>query len=108
MVCALLGNCGSDSEGGAALVTIKFLRHDNPNYVKADKAFFAEYTAAHPNVKIADTTIDFRTLASSLIGDLSRDQFPYDLVLIPPSRLCGFADHITDVPPDVIPWAEAR
>ena len=45
----------------SAPVTITFLRHDNPNYVKADKAFFAEYMAAHPNVTIEDTTVDFRT-----------------------------------------------
>ena len=47
----LAAGCGS--EGGPMMpaeaeVTIKFLRHDNPNYEKADKAFFAEYMAAAP------------------------------------------------------------
>ena len=43
-------------------VTIRFLRHNNPNYVVADSAFFAAYEAAHPNVRIEDTTVDFNTL----------------------------------------------
>src|SRR2546421_9854083 len=77
---------GSAIDGPPAPVTITFLRHDNSTYRMADNAFFAEYMAAHPNVTIVDTTVDFRTLASTLIAELRRDQFMYDLVLIPPSR----------------------
>src|SRR5690242_15133777 len=63
-----------------APVTITFLRHDNPNYRIAGNAFFASYMAMHPNVTIVDTTVDFHTLDSMLLGDLRRDQFAYDLV----------------------------
>jgi multiple sugar transport system substrate-binding protein len=89
-------------------VTIRFLRHDNPNYRKADAVFFAEYMAAHPEVTIMDTTVPFGTLTATLIGDLRRDQFAFDLVLIPPSRVCSFASNLTDVPADVITLADAQ
>src|SRR4051794_20617085 len=101
------GGCGSSDAGNpapdpsGAPVTITFLRHDNSTYRTADNAFFAEYMAAHPNVTIVDTTVDFRTLASTLLGELRRDQFTYDLVLMPPSRICGFASNLTDVPDEV-------
>jgi multiple sugar transport system substrate-binding protein len=93
---------------GQGPITIRFLRHENPNYVKADQAYFNAYMAAHPNVTIVDTTVDFATLWSTLLGDLRRDQFAYDLVLIPPSRVCGFAENITDVPDNVITLSEAQ
>jgi multiple sugar transport system substrate-binding protein len=99
---------GVDGGAGPAKVTITFIRHDNPNYRKADTAFFAEYMAAHSNVTIVDTTVDFGSLASKLNGDLKNDRFPYDLVLIPPSRLCSFADNLTDVPADVVTLSEAQ
>jgi multiple sugar transport system substrate-binding protein len=111
-VLGVLDGCGSEEPPvgapGNGRLTVKFLRHDNPNYVKADKAFFDGYMAAHPNVRIEDTTVDFRTLASTLQGDLKRDQFAYDLVLIPPSRLCGFAANLAEVPADVVSLAEAQ
>jgi multiple sugar transport system substrate-binding protein len=94
--------------GGGATITIRFLRHNNPNYVTADSAYFAAYEAAHPNVRIEDTTVDFNTLVALLSGDLKQNTFEYDLVLIPPSRLCGFASYITDVPEDVITLPRAR
>src|SRR5690242_8693983 len=96
LVAAILGGCHSsnsspaDDEGGP--VTITFLRHDNPNYRIADDVYFAEYVSQHPNVTIADTTVDFKTLSTSLNGDLKNNQFSYDLVLIPSARLCSFAD----------------
>jgi multiple sugar transport system substrate-binding protein len=106
-------SCTSSSDAGqgnagAGGVTITFLRHDNSAYVRADRAFFTDYMASHPGVTITDTTVDFRTLASTLNGDLTRDQFMYDLVLIPPSRLCGYADNVTDVPDDVITLPDAQ
>jgi multiple sugar transport system substrate-binding protein len=92
----------------AAPVTIKFLRHDNATYLQADNAFFAEYTLAHPNVTIESTTVDFRTLMSTLLSDLKTNQFAFDLVLVPPSRVCSFADNLGDVPVDVASLAEAQ
>ena len=80
---------------GTGPVTVSFLRHDNPNYVKADKEFFAAYVAAHPNVTIVDRTVDFRTLASQLNSDLKNDTFQYDFVLMPPAprvQLCRQPD----------------
>jgi multiple sugar transport system substrate-binding protein len=102
--------CGSDQPGNMAAgpVTIKFLRHDNPNYVTADEAFFAEYEKAHPNVKIMDTTIDYQALGPTLTSQLKNNAFDYDLVLIPPSLVCGFKNNITDVPADVASLGEAQ
>jgi multiple sugar transport system substrate-binding protein len=97
-----------DGGGPPEKVTITFIRHDNPNYRKADTAFFTAYMAAHPNVTIVDTTVDFLTLASKLNGDLKTDHFNYDLVLVPPPRLCSFADNLADVPTDVITLGEAQ
>jgi len=104
-----LGGCsssaGSDVDGP---VTITFLRHDNPNYLKADDDYFQWYEDMHPNVHVADTTVDFKTLSTSLNGDLKANQFGYDLVLIPPARLCSFADNLADVPDDVVTLSEAE
>ena len=76
--------------------------------MKADKAHFAAYVAAHPNVTIVDPTVDFRTLASALNSDLKNDTFQYDFVLIPPGRVCSYADNLADVPADVITLPEAQ
>ena len=99
---ALAAGCGSEAGPVASEVTIKFLRHDNPNYEKADKTFFAEYMAAHPGVHIADETVEYQSLSLILNGNLKHDQFAYDLVLIPPSLVCGFASNLDDVPDDVL------
>jgi multiple sugar transport system substrate-binding protein len=116
VVMAIAGGCGGAPAQGpgpsvdpdTAPVTVTFLRHDNPAYVEADKAFFEDYRAQHPNVTIDDHTVDFHTLADTLLGDLKRDQFTYDLVLVPPSRLCGYADNLLDVPPEVVSLTEAE
>jgi multiple sugar transport system substrate-binding protein len=89
-------------------VTITFLRHDNPAYKTADQAAFMEYTKAHSNVTINDTTIDYRTLVAQLAADLKRDQFTYDFVLIPPSLLCTYADNLAEVPASVASLTEAQ
>jgi len=94
--------------GMPAKVTVTFLRHDNPNYRKADQAFFMEYMTAHPNVTIVDTTVDFGTVAARLNSDLKTDHFMYDFVLIPPSRLCTYANNLADVPPEIITLTEAQ
>jgi multiple sugar transport system substrate-binding protein len=107
-----LAGCHSNGaatvDGDDAPVTITFLRHDNPNYLTADDAYFEQYRADHPNVTIADTTVDFKALSTSLNSDLKNNQFAYDLVLIPPARLCSFADNLTDVPEDIITLGQAR
>jgi multiple sugar transport system substrate-binding protein len=107
--------CGNSPDGAGATVdpdsepvTITFLRHDNPTYLQADRAFFEDYVRQHPNVTIADTTVDFHTLADTLEGDLKHDQFTYDLVAIPPSRLCGYAANLLEVPAEVVSLAEAE
>lgn len=102
---ALVAGCGDDA---SEPVTITFLRHDNTNYRIADNEFFAAYMAEHPNVKIVDNTVTFNALDAMLNGDLKSNQFPYDLVLVPPSRLCAFADNVTDVPDDVVTLGQAQ
>jgi multiple sugar transport system substrate-binding protein len=109
-----IAGCESDEMGQqpgsqtTGQVTIRFLRHDNPNYLKADNEFFRAYEADHPNVKIEDTTVPFNQLDASLVAELSRDQFSYDLLMIPPSHVCAYARNITDVPADVVTLAEAQ
>jgi multiple sugar transport system substrate-binding protein len=98
--------CG-DGEPEAG-VEITFLRHANAQYRMADEAFFAEYMAAHPEVTITGTTVDFSSVLAMLVGDLARDQFTFDLVLIPPSLVCSFAKNLTDVPPEVVTLSEAQ
>jgi multiple sugar transport system substrate-binding protein len=105
--------CGGSAKAPAGTtnpppVTIKFLRHDNATYLQADNAFFAAYTLAHPNVTIESTTVDFRTLMSTLLSDLKTNQFAFDLVLVPPSRVCSFVDNLSDVPADVATLPEAQ
>jgi ABC-type glycerol-3-phosphate transport system substrate-binding protein len=110
----VVSGCGADTLAetgtgpGNEPVTITFLRHDNPSFRQADDEFFADYKAAHPNVTIADTTVTYTVLDATLLGDLRRDQFQYDLVLIPPPRLCGFANNLLDVPEDVLTAAQAQ
>jgi multiple sugar transport system substrate-binding protein len=101
-----VAGCGSDDADGTQVVT--FLRHDNPNYKDADTRFFLEYMAAHPDVKIEDTTVDFRTLSTELNGNLKNDQFKWDFVLVPPERLCSFAENLLEVPADVITVDDAK
>jgi len=117
VIAGVAGGCGSSNNNGGTggtggmttePVTVTFVRHDNPQYKTADQAAFKAYTDTHSNVTINDTTIDYRSLVSSLVADLSRDQFTYDFVLIPPSLLCTFADHLQDVPPGVVSLAEAQ
>ena len=83
-----------------APVTLKFWRHDNMSYRKATDDAFADYRATHPNVTIVDSTVDWHTYTSRLAADLKRDQFDFDLVLMPPAQLCGYADNLLEVPAD--------
>jgi multiple sugar transport system substrate-binding protein len=114
VIVAWAGGCSDDAASPPAAtpaslpITIAFMRHDNPNFRKADDDFFAEYVAAHPNVMVKDTTIDFGTLVSRLIAELRHDQFMFDLVLVPPSRVCGFAENLAEVPADVISLPDAQ
>jgi multiple sugar transport system substrate-binding protein len=105
-----LASCEDDNGGPAPaeVVTIKYLRHDNPNYLTADTDFFRQYMVDHPTVKIVDTTVPFNSLDASLAADLTRDLFPYDLLMMPPSRMCAYAKNLADVPDDVVTLAEAQ
>ena len=105
---ALLGGCGDDAPPADQTLTIKYLRHDNGPYAKADDDFFATYEKANPKVDIKVTEVRYPTLTASLIADLKRDQLNYDLVIVPPSFVCGFADNILDVPADVITLDAAK
>jgi hypothetical protein len=67
-------------------VTITHLRHDNPPYAMADDQAFAAYTAAHPNVKIENSTVKYQTLGSTLLSDLKAEPpGGIDLVRVIPS-----------------------
>jgi ABC-type glycerol-3-phosphate transport system substrate-binding protein len=103
--------CEDSQDGtpvGPTVVTIRYLRHDNPNYITADSQFFRQYMEEHPNVKIEDTTVPFNTLEAALLADLTRDQFFYDLLMVPPSRMCTFTRNLTDVPDDVVTLTQAQ
>jgi multiple sugar transport system substrate-binding protein len=109
-----LGGCGGEDSPNPMTtpnntpVTVSFLRHDNPDYDKADDAFFADYTAGHPNVKVMDTTVRYPTLGSTLLADLKSDKLSADFVRIQPSWVCTFADNLLDVPNDVATLSEAQ
>jgi multiple sugar transport system substrate-binding protein len=108
----LVGSAASCSSSSDATnnenVTVQFMRHDNPGYLKADTDAFAAYTAAHPNVKIVDTTVTYPTLGSTLLSDLKNNTLAADLVRIEPSWLCTFADNLADVPDSVATLSEAQ
>jgi ABC-type glycerol-3-phosphate transport system substrate-binding protein len=91
-----------------APVTIKFWRHDNTSYRQADDDAFADYTKAHPNVNIVPTTLTWFTYTGGLTSDLKMDHFDQDLVLMPPSVVCTYADNLLDVPADVASLSEAQ
>ena len=106
-----VGACGggstSSSEGGGP-VTLTMLQHDNPAYRNADKVAFDDYTATHKNVTITTTSIDYASLTSKLLADLKADNLGVDLVRIPPSWVCSFADHLAEVPADVVSLSDAQ
>ena len=89
-------------------VTITFLEHENPNYTAANGVGFTEYMTAHPNVRIAVTTVLYSTVTATLNADLRADQLAYDLLQVPPSWVCSFADNLADVPDDVLSLAQAQ
>jgi multiple sugar transport system substrate-binding protein len=99
--------CGSDS-GDGGTVKLTYLRHDNPPYVTADDAYFADYSLVHPDVKIESTTVKYQTLGETLLADLKSDKLTADVVRIIPSWVCSFADNLLDVPADVLTLAEAQ
>jgi ABC-type glycerol-3-phosphate transport system substrate-binding protein len=129
VVVALLGACNSGQEGtGAKLttdagaggpytgqqappgppVTLTMLRHDNQSYAKADDDAFADYSATHPNVHVQATSVNWVTWTGALNSDLKLNRYPYDLILMPPSVVCSFADNLADVPPEVTTLANAQ
>jgi multiple sugar transport system substrate-binding protein len=106
--------CGSDAAptqpgpSNPTPVTITVLRHDNPPYVKADDDAFAAYSTAHTNVTITSSTLRYPSLTASLLADLPTDKIDADLVRVPPSWVCAFADHLADVPADVVTLQAAQ
>jgi multiple sugar transport system substrate-binding protein len=107
---ALLGACGSATPAPVEdpPVTLSFLRHDNSDYVRADDAAFASYTAAHPKVTVSPMTIRYPTLGSTLLAELKADRLAADLVRVQPSWVCSFADNLADVPEEVLSLGEAQ
>jgi multiple sugar transport system substrate-binding protein len=99
---------GGTGGSSSAPVTLKFWRHDNMSYRKATDDAFADYRATHPNVTIVDSTVDWHTYTSRLAADLSRDQFDFDLVLMPPAQLCGYAANLLEVPASLASLSEAQ
>jgi multiple sugar transport system substrate-binding protein len=109
IVWGLAGGCSSSdsSESATTPVTISYLRHDNPPYVKADDEFFAGYKKDHPNVTVADSTIKYQALGATLLAQLKTNTLTADLVRVIPSWVCSFADNLEDVPADILSPAEA-
>ena len=106
---AVVGACSDDSTSGMpAAVTIKVWRNDKASYVKASDDAFAAYTAAHPNVTIQATPQPWQSYAGAINSDLKRDQFMFDLVFMPPSAVCTYANNLADVPADVVSLSEAQ
>jgi multiple sugar transport system substrate-binding protein len=106
--CGDASNPGPETNTETSPITIAFLEHENPTYGLANGAAFAEYKKAHPNVTIAVTTVLYTSVTSSLNADLKRDTLPFDLLQVPPSWVCSFADNLADVPADVVSLSEAQ
>jgi multiple sugar transport system substrate-binding protein len=100
--------CSGGSETGGGKIALTYLRHDNPPYVTADDAYFADYSAAHSNVTVEPTTVKYQTLGSTLLADLKSDKLTVDVVRMIPSWVCSFSANLLDVPDDVITPAEAQ
>jgi multiple sugar transport system substrate-binding protein len=76
--------------------------------VKATDETMADYKKDHPEVTFKDLTMKYRSVVSTLLADLSRDQLEVDLVFMPPSLVCSFASNLAEVPADVITLTEAQ
>ena len=106
LVLALLAaGCGGDDDDRTV---VTMWRHDNASYRRADDDAFADYMKLHPNVLIAPTTVDWWTYTTALTADLSRNQFGFDLLLVPPSVVCTYANNLADVPAEVATVADAQ
>jgi multiple sugar transport system substrate-binding protein len=109
MVVLAVGGCGGGDDPENKPVTITHLRHDNPPYAMADDQAFAAYTAAHPNVKIENSTVKYQTLGSKLLTELKADHLDgIDLVRVIPSWVCSFAANLADVPEDIVTLGQAQ
>jgi multiple sugar transport system substrate-binding protein len=107
----LLSTSSCTSSAGPASdtqVTLVYLRHDNPPYRRADDDAFVDYKARHPNVRIVDSTIPYPNLTARLVAELKHDTLDADLIRVPPSWVCGFADNVADVPEDVLTLDQAK
>jgi multiple sugar transport system substrate-binding protein len=100
--------CSSSTPPASTPVSVVYLRSDNPPYRRADDDAFADYVLAHPLVKIVDHTTTYPLQTSLLVGNLKADNLDADLVRVPPSWVCGFADNVVDVPEDIITLERAR
>jgi multiple sugar transport system substrate-binding protein len=105
---SLAGACSSSTNEGPTSVELTFLQHDNPAYRKADGVAFTAYTAAHPTVTFKPTSVDYATLTSTLVAQLKTNSLNTDIVRIPPSWVCSFADNLADVPASVASLGEAQ
>jgi multiple sugar transport system substrate-binding protein len=104
---ALAAACSSTPDDTGP-VTITFWRHDNLSYRQADDDAFAAYTALHPDVTVTSVTNAWAAYTMALNVQLKRNQFTYDLLLVPPSTVCSYADNLQDVPADVASLSEAQ
>jgi multiple sugar transport system substrate-binding protein len=102
---AWVAGCKDSSEGTIddhTPITIKFLEHGNPSYGMANKAAFDAYRAAHPNVSVEVTTLEYPSLTATLLANLKSDRLGVDLVQVPGNWVCSFAANLADVPADVL------
>jgi multiple sugar transport system substrate-binding protein len=101
-------NPNTGTDGGPSInpespVTIAFLEHGNPSYGTANGEAFRAYEAAHQNVTVRTTTIQYESLTATLLADLKSDRLAADLVQVPGNWICSFAANVADVPADVVP-----
>jgi len=108
LAAASAGCSGSSSTDANQPVTIAFLEHDNPDYGNANKVAFDAYHAAHPNVTVNVTTIEYASLTATLLANLKNDKLEADLVQVPGNWACSFAANLADVPADVLTLEGAK
>jgi multiple sugar transport system substrate-binding protein len=102
--------CGESEEMSpdTTPVSVTYLRHSNPAYVKADGEFFANYAVAVPGVTVNPRTLPYKELGGALLTDLKAGRLDADLVSVIPSWVCTFADQLADVPDDILSLAQAQ
>jgi ABC-type glycerol-3-phosphate transport system substrate-binding protein len=89
-------------------VTLTYYRHDDLAVAAADREGLAAYRKAHPHIDFEEKILNYNALVALLESDLPVDALKADLINMPPSYACGYAEHLTPVPGSLLTLEQAR